>query len=111
MDLREKVLLCMACCLPETDADAELGCKNCPYDDDRCGNDAQEVQIRVEIIEDIRKLLKAQEPQKVQDIIGTAVSAMGKCPACGVELNTSFLAQQRRTRFCYNCGQAVKWYG
>ena len=53
--------------------------------------------------------LKKKEPQKAENIVGTAVSAMGKCPSCGAQLNTSFLSWQTETKFCYNCGQAVKW--
>ena len=75
MELSEKILLGMACCLPETDEDAELGCSKCPYNDDRCGDANQDVMLRTAIIEDIRSLLKAQEasimtPEKVAVLQG-----------------------------------------
>ena len=110
MGLTEKVLLGLACCLPEKEEDAEQGCSKCPYND-QCGDADQDVMVRVQIIEDIRNVLKKQEPQKMKNIVGTAVSAMGECPSCGRRLNTSFLPGQIKTKFCYNCGQAVKWNG
>lgn len=51
------------------------------------------------------------EPKKAKNIISTAVSGIGECPSCGVGLNTAFIPGERYTKFCYNCGQAVKWDG
>ena len=33
--------------------------------------------------------LKEQEPEKVKNIVSTAISAIGECPSCGAGLNTS----------------------
>ena len=55
------------------------------------------------------KLEERLEPQKAKNIVSTAVSGIGKCPICDVELDTAFIPEERHTKFCYNCGQAVKW--
>ena len=55
---REKILKGLAACLPVNDEDAELNCGDCPYE---C-HGGQDVQLPIEMIEDIRRVLKAQEP-------------------------------------------------
>ena len=71
-ELKEKIRLGIACCLPDTDEDAALGCAKCPYNDGHCGDADQDVSIRLAIIEDVRRLvgmtagvddLKKQHPQ------------------------------------------------
>ena len=79
-------------------------CIGCGYDD--CETYAICVSY---VANDALALLKEQEPQKAKHIISTAVSAMGDCPSCGARLSTGFLHYQAHTKFCYNCGQAVKW--
>ena len=58
---REKVLQGLAACIPKTEEDAKLGCANCPYG--CCRADA--VRLPIQMIEDIREELKAQEPRLV----------------------------------------------
>ena len=58
-ELRERILEGMAACLPVTEKDAEIGCKNCPYG--CCQADA--VSVPLTMLEDVRTLLKAQEPR------------------------------------------------
>lgn len=81
-------------------------CIGCGYDD--CETYAICVGC---VANDALALLKEQEPQKVKNIVSTAVSAMGECPSCGMGLNTAFIPGQIKTKYCYNCGQRVKWYG
>ncbi len=105
MDKLDKVIRGLKCSVCPI-----MPCGNCTYfvpnendpDTGWCDRDA--------IYKDALELLKAQEPKKAKNVVSTAVSAMGECPSCGVGLNTSFLECQRKTKFCYNCGQAVKWY-
>lgn len=64
MSMYEKVLKGLAACIPQTEEDAEIGCNACPYNGHPCGGDYQDyVTLPVEIIEDVRALLKAQEPR------------------------------------------------
>ncbi len=79
--------------------------KQCPYDPDRLciihwGADALAL---------LKSLAEKQEPMLCVDIVSTAISGMGKCPQCRVILSTGFMPEQLHTKFCYNCGQAVKW--
>lgn len=55
---REKVIKGLSICIPETEVHAEQGCTDCPYW--VCGDT---VSLPVRLIEDIRALLKAQEPR------------------------------------------------
>ena len=56
---KDMILRGLAACLPETDEDAKIGCKDCPYG--CCEADA--VRIPMTMLEDVRALLKAQEPR------------------------------------------------
>lgn len=69
----EKILTGMAACMPQTEDDAGIGCNGCPYNGHPCDGDYQDndhVNLPVAMIEDIRALLKAQEPRvmKVGDV-------------------------------------------
>ena len=61
MDKREKVLRALSICLPETENDGDKNCADCPYYDQCLDNFA--VGLPVRMVEDIRMLLKAQEPR------------------------------------------------
>lgn len=66
MSMCEKVLKGLAACMPQTEEDAAIGCNACPYNGHPCGGDYQDndhVNLPVAMIEDIRALLKAQEPR------------------------------------------------
>jgi len=52
---REKILDGFRHCMPETEEDGKLSCDTCPYY--RCYDS---VQLSVELVEDIRTLLKEQ---------------------------------------------------
>lgn len=70
---REKVIKGLAACMPQTEADASIGCDGCPYNGHPCGGDYQDndhVNLPVAMIENIRALLKSQEPRviKVGDV-------------------------------------------
>ena len=56
-----KIIQGLAACIPETEEDAKLGCSNCPYG--CCKADA--VRLPIQMIEDIRAVLKRQEPRLV----------------------------------------------
>ena len=58
---REKIIQGLAACIPESEEDAKLGCSNCPYG--CCKADA--VRLPIQMIEDIRAVLKRQEPRLV----------------------------------------------
>ena len=63
---REKVIKGLAACMPQTEEDAAIGCDGCPYNGNPCRCDYQDndhVNLPVRMIEDIRDLLKAQEPR------------------------------------------------
>ena len=70
-ELREQIINGLAACIPETEEDAKLGCSNCPYG--CCKADA--VRLPIQMIEDIRALLKAQEPRllSVEKVVGYVV--------------------------------------
>ena len=61
--------------------------------------------VEINRIDDALRLLKKQIPQLVDDKqeVGGVLSAF--CPSCGRGLYDKNLA----TKYCYNCGQAVKW--
>lgn len=61
--------------------------------------------IEVERVDDALRMLKKQIPQMVTDSqkLGGQLSAF--CPSCGRGLYDNNMS----TKFCYNCGQAVKW--
>lgn len=98
-ELRGKVIKGLECCggissVYECPYQGSEGCDNC----------------RGNIYLDALTMLKLQEPQKAKNIISTAASGIGECPSCGAGLNTAFIPGEKFTKFCYNCGQAVKWY-
>lgn len=66
-ELREKVVAGLAACMPQTEADAATSCSGgCPYFENPCCGDYQDndhVNLPIRLIEDVRKLLKAQEPR------------------------------------------------
>lgn len=73
MERLEKVIKGLAACMPQSEDDAAIGCDGCPYNGHPCGGDYQDndhVNLPVAMIEDIRALLKAQEPRvmKVGDV-------------------------------------------
>ena len=55
------------------------------------------------IVEDALALLKAQEPLPVKYTTSTI-----RCPKCNKQI-TSRGAIHNEIRFCWKCGQAVKW--
>ena len=59
MTISERILAGLAACLPETKEDAKIGCSDCPYG--CCQADA--VSVPLTMLEDVRALLKAQEPR------------------------------------------------
>ena len=70
---KEKVNQGLAACMPQTEEDAAIGCDGCPYNGNPCGGDYQDndhVNLPVRMIENIRALLKEQEPRvmKVGDV-------------------------------------------
>ena len=56
--LSEKILDGLQHCLPETDEEGMSDCISCPYNN--CCDDETEVNLPVQMVEDIRELLKAQ---------------------------------------------------
>lgn len=58
-ELRDQIIEGLAACLPETGKDAAIGCEGCPYG---CSK-ADAVRVPVTLLEDVRALLKAQEPR------------------------------------------------
>lgn len=60
--LSEKILNGLQCCLPETDEKGMSDCISCPYNN--CCDDETEVNLPVQMVEDIRALLKEQEDER-----------------------------------------------
>lgn len=60
VSLKDKISAGLAACLPRTKAEAQTGCRECPY---RGGACEECVEMPVEIAEDMRALLKALEPR------------------------------------------------
>lgn len=58
--MREKVLAALAACLPETEADAGIGCGGCPYG--YC-SEGENVNLPTRLIEDVRALLRGEAPR------------------------------------------------
>lgn len=58
---------------------------------------------RCDAVEDAIALLKEQEPMMVRLTTSTI-----RCPKCGKQI-TSRGAIHREIKFCWKCGQAVKW--
>ena len=81
-ELLEKVLLGLKCCLPQTDEEAEIGCDQCPYNDN-CGDAGNDVMLRTTLVEDIRKLLEEQQPRVLT--LGEACEA----DVCWIEVKGS----------------------
>lgn len=109
---REKVIKGLAACMPQTEEDAAIGHDGCPYNGNPCGGDYQDndhVNLPVRMIEDIRALLKEQEPVKPVVDIDT-----WKCGNCGHTLEHQELLGDNalfheQYNFCPECGRPVKW--
>lgn len=107
---REKVIKGLAACMPQTEEDAAIGCNGCPYHGHPCGGDYQDnnhVNLPVAMIEDVRALLKAQEPvePKMMEFVDEGLTwekyEVPTCAVCGAMLGDAL--------FCPMCGRAVKW--
>lgn len=112
---REKVIKGLAACMPQTEEEATISCAGCPYNGHPCGGDYQDndhVNLPVAMIEDIRALLKAQEPVKpVPAIDDVGDWLCGNCYQSVVgteELDASGFVPVK-FNFCPNCGREVKW--
>jgi endogenous inhibitor of DNA gyrase (YacG/DUF329 family) len=68
--------------------------EDCPYYNAGCIE-----QLRADAL----SLLKEQEPMEVRLTTSTI-----RCPKCGKQI-TSRGAIHREIKFCWKCGQAVKW--
>lgn len=98
----DKVIEALRHCLPITKEDGVLTCDTCPYY--RCEDG---VRLSVALIEDIRELLKKQEPMKPtvhgKWTDGFTTYDAYYCKSC------NGLLQKNDWQFCPWCGQAVKW--
>lgn len=108
----EKVVRGLAACMPQTEEDARISCAGCPYNGHPCGGNYQDndhVNLPVAIIEDIRGLLKAQEPVEPKLDVDE-----WRCGNCGHKLEHQELLGDNvlfheQYNYCPNCGKAVKW--
>ena len=103
----EKILTGLAACMPQTEEDAAIGCNGCPYNGNPCGGDYQDndhVNLPVRMIEDIRALLKAQEP-RVMTL--EEVKSMKRYTICAVEQHSKLKLNvfNAEYRGCFAIGQ------
>jgi hypothetical protein len=104
---REKVIKGLSICLPETEADSEKTCEECPYW--VCGDT---VAVPARLIGDIRALLKAQEPvAPIFDYDGRDGWLGGNCHRKIFHPTRTDEDEKEKNyrRFCFHCGRAVKW--
>jgi len=103
VNLREKVIKGLECCLPMTTRNGFGDCKNCPYDRE-ITLEGGVCECCHELMMDALELVNRQEPVDVHDMILGIDGWGGYCPVCG-----SFLLEHHNKHFCGNCGQEVKW--
>lgn len=96
----EKINKALDSCLNGNDCNLGRD-KDCPYREKMfcCGC----------LKEDIQELLEKQKPKSVNDYESGGVYRFvglkrGTCPSCSHEV-----VGGNSTKFCWNCGQAVKW--
>ena len=70
---------------------------------DKHRNMGLDLQAVEQMKRDALELLKEQEPMTVRHTVSTE-----RCPKCGKQI-TSRGAIHREIKFCWKCGQAVKW--
>lgn len=103
----EKVIRGLAACMPQTEEEATISCAGCPYNGHPCGGDYQDndhVNLPIAMIEDIRSLLKAQEPvEPVFDAGDGKTIGQFLCGKCHAKIGFG------HPHFCWYCGRAVKW--
>lgn len=91
---REKVIDILGACGTDD-------CDNCPLNgDERCSGF---VALPLEVLNDAIALLKEQEPKMVVQTTSTI-----RCPGCGKQI-TNKGAIHKEIKYCWKCGQAVKW--
>lgn len=91
---REKAIRGLEHCVGED----RPNCENCPYLMDLVGTGCY-----LRILRDALDILKEQEPKMVVQTTSTI-----RCPGCGKQI-TSKGAIHREIKYCWKCGQAVKW--
>lgn len=118
MELREKAVKGLECCLPMTTRDGVGDCKNCPYDR-KITLEGGITECCHELMYDALELVKRQIPQSphyttLKYIIDgkELVVHHPECPKCydkGLALWDAEI--ERGAAYCKRCGQAVKWDG
>ena len=63
------------------------------------------------LLRDALAMLKEREAKPVSQIRTIAYRTIGYCPSCGRGLDSyeDGNSGDHITKYCYNCGQAVKW--
>lgn len=99
MNDREKVIEWLDFCIRNTDGSiCECEMSGCPY---LGGSDVG--NCFATLMNDALVLLKAQEPMLVKHTTSTI-----RCPKCNKQI-TSRGAIHKEIKYCWKCGQAVKW--
>lgn len=95
---REKVIKALRACYPADVKWCQARVKGqCDYNVAYC---------RMALFKDAAELLEAQEPREPTLDIRRGKS-MWRCGSC----STALQPNQMNAKFCFNCGQAVKWNG
>lgn len=103
---RDKVVKGLECCIEKLDTVVNrthgFNCIACPYFR-KC--EAINSLVGLPLARDVFALLKAQEPVKPrrEDAWPAPIFSCGKCGAC---LQTT---PYYKAKYCFDCGQAVKW--
>lgn len=104
MEIDEKVIKGLECCLPMTTRYGYADCKHCPYDR-KITLEGGICECCHELMMDALGLVKGQEAVKpikhyVPD--GKRSSVAWQCGGCLIDIGYG-------VNYCYNCGRAVKW--
>ena len=76
-------------------------CRDCPWETCEC--DHEHVEMPLDLVQQALEILKKQEPIFVRYTTSTI-----RCPKCNKQI-TSRGAIHNEIKYCWTCGQAVKW--
>ena len=104
--LSEKILNGLQRCLPETDEEGMSDCISCPYNN--CCDDETEVNLPVQMVEDIRALLKAQmdpiKPVNGMPDREKVIKGLERCLICDISVIAPEEAQNAYRECEYTVG-------
>ena len=104
----EKIIKGLKCCHQMVHDLGDSACGECPYKDVHTEEEIElgSIACIAALHDEISALLKEQEPIEPKSTPSSGwleTKALWFCGACGARIS------KRRTRFCQECGRAVKW--